>query len=76
MSNCLFFAIYMFFTEGGFIVLRKSKYMNWSHIMWTRDFKTFSHYVPIKYPLKFPWIGKILFKGRVKTEKIIIKDEK
>ena len=70
MNNCLFFALYKFYKQGGFIVIRKSKYGNWSHVMWSKDLVTFEHYVPKTPPLKYPWIHKILFKGKVRKDKI------
>lgn len=70
MNNCLFFAISKFIKHGGFIVIRKSKYGNWSHVMWSKDLITFEHYVPIKLPLKYPLIQKFLFKGKIKQERL------
>lgn len=61
----------MFIKHGGYIIIRRSKYGNWSHVMWSKDLKTLEHYVPIKAPLKWPWIHKILFKGKVKKENIL-----
>tara|TARA_R110002012_G_scaffold303533_1_gene505351 strand:+ start:6193 stop:6429 length:237 start_codon:yes stop_codon:yes gene_type:complete len=69
MGNCLFYAIVKFIKNGGYIIFRKSKYGNWSHIMWTPDFETFYHFVPVNQPLRFAFIHKIFFKGRVKVEK-------
>ncbi len=60
----------MWFKANGNIVIRKSKYGDWSHVMWTKDFKTFHHFVPLNPPLKFPLIQKIYFKGRIKIEEI------
>ena len=68
MNNCLFYALYKFYKCGGFIVIRKSKYGNWSHVMWSKNLIEFEHYVPLKLPLKYPWISKVLFRGRVKKE--------
>lgn len=69
-SNCLFFTFRKFIKDGGFIIIRKSQYGNWSHVMWTGDFKTFEHFVPLNPPLKFPLIQKFYFEGRVKRESL------
>lgn len=69
MNNCLLYALCKFYKCGGFIVIRKSKYGKWSHVMWSKDLIHFEHYVPVNLPLKHPLLSKILFKGRVKKEK-------
>ena len=66
MSNCLFFALYRYVTKGGYIIIRKSRHGFWYHFMWSKDLKVIEHYVPEKTPLKYPFITKVLFKGRVK----------
>ena len=68
-SNCLFFSIYLFITRGGFIVFEKSKYGPWVHVLWTKDFIKFYHFVPKKVPLKYPFISKIYFKGKIRIKK-------
>ena len=70
MSNCLFYAIYKYFTCGGHIVFRKSLHGKWSHMMWSQDLVTFYHYVPVNQPLKYPAIQKIMFKGVVKVNRV------
>ena len=59
----------MLWKHGGNIVIRKSKYGEWSHVMWTMDFKEYFHYVPKNPPLPFPFIVKVLFKGKIKIDK-------
>ena len=68
-SNCLFFAIAVWMKKGGYIVIQKSKYLNSSHVMWTKDFKIFHDFIPEQIPLKYPWIQKIYFKGKIRSKR-------
>jgi hypothetical protein len=66
-SNCLFFALKKFVKKGGYFIIRKSRHGFWFHFMWADDLKdaNVEHFVPFN-KLKYPWISKVLFKGRIK----------
>ena len=66
ISNCLFFALEKWFKFGGYLIIRKSKFGFWLHFMWSKDLKDadVEHFVPVKKPLRFPLVQKILFVGK------------
>lgn len=37
MSNCIIFALTKWFREGGYIIVRKSRYGWWPHMFWCAD---------------------------------------
>lgn len=64
-NNCLFWALKKWFKDGGYIVIRRSKYGWFPHFLWMcKDTIILESYVP-KNPKKrtFP---PILFRGHVK----------
>jgi hypothetical protein len=62
MTNCLFFALKKWFSCGGYLVIRKSKVGWWPHFLWSKDLKTFYHYLPVSYKENKP-IPPCVFKG-------------
>lgn len=68
--NCVFYALDKYMSEGGYIVIGKSKHLNWSHVMYSKDLVTFTHFTPTKTPLRYPWLSKIAFRGTVKIKKV------
>lgn len=69
MSNCLIFALRKWFKEGGYVIIRKSRFGFWPHFIWCRDLKDaeIEHYVPIVGKLDKGPVQKFLFKGYVKN---------
>jgi hypothetical protein len=65
-SNCIIFALRRWFSRGGYIVLRKSNYGWWPHMIWTKDLDTFQEFAPrVHNPnLRCP---PLLFRGTIKT---------
>ena len=45
-SNCLLFVLQAWWTDGGYVVLRQSRYGKWPHALWSPDLRTFSEFVP------------------------------
>jgi hypothetical protein len=67
-SNCILFALKRWFSHGGYIVLRKSNYGWWPHMIWTKDFVTFEEFTPpVHYDVTFP---PLLFKGIIKITNV------
>jgi hypothetical protein len=65
-SNCIIFALRRWFKYGGYVVLRKSNFGWWPHMIWTKDFATFEEFAPRIHNanMAFP---PLLFKGVAKT---------
>lgn len=43
-SNCLFFALYMWWRHGGYVIVRKSRNSKYyPHFIYTKNFKRFIH---------------------------------
>jgi hypothetical protein len=67
-SNCIIFALQQWFSRGGYIVLRKSNYGWWPHMIWTKDFTTFEEFTPpVHYPVMFP---PPIFKGIIEITNV------
>jgi hypothetical protein len=67
-SNCVIFALQRWFSRGGYIVLRKSNYGWWPHMIWTMDFATFEEFTPpVHYPVVFP---PPIFKGIIEITNV------
>ena len=62
--NCFIFAIYMWFTRGGYFVIRRAhSNIPYPHFMWKpKKSKNIYHFVP-KDDFTFPWI---VFRGYVR----------
>ena len=67
MSNCYLFALRRWWTRGGYVVVRKSRYGWWPHALWSADLIDFYDYVP-NAPRKraFP---PLLFRGTVRVKR-------
>ncbi len=48
LGNCCLYALRLWLTEGGYLVVRKSKVGRWPHFIWSRDLKTFWQFRPPK----------------------------
>jgi hypothetical protein len=67
-SNCIIFALRRCFRLGGYIVLRKSNYGWWPHMIWTKDLATFEEFTPPEHhQAAFP---PLLFNGIVKVTSV------
>jgi hypothetical protein len=63
-SNCIIYALKQWFSLGGYIVLRKSNYGWWPHMIWTKDFATFEEFTPPVHSVRaFP---PLIFNGIIK----------
>lgn len=69
-SNCLLFALRMWWRHGGYLIVRRSRYLWLPHFLWAppgglRRARV-AHYVPIS-PSRRPWMvwRAALFRGRV-----------
>jgi hypothetical protein len=65
-SNCLVFAVRRWFSRGGFLILRKSNYGWWPHLVWTKDFITFEEFTPRVHNPNLA-LPPLLFRGFIKT---------
>ena len=62
-SNCLIYALLKWYREGGYLVIRKSRFGWWPHFLHMDTARKITHYSPQhKYNRWFP---PLLFKGRV-----------
>lgn len=67
-TNCLFFALWLWITRGGYLVVRKSRHVTGWHWLWSRDSRMrLIHYEPI-LPKELPPVlwHKIWYQGRIK----------
>lgn len=66
-SNCLIFALWRWITRGGYLVIRRSHYGWWPHIIWCEHLHDaeIEHYVPLEYSTHFAASHKVLFHGYV-----------
>jgi hypothetical protein len=63
-SNCILYAVACWFKSGGYIVLRKSNYGWWPHMLWTKDFTTFAEFTP-RVHVENAAFPPLLFRGSV-----------
>jgi hypothetical protein len=47
MSNCLLYALLTWYREGGYLVVRHSKYGWWPHFLHQHKGGVVTHYVPL-----------------------------
>lgn len=66
MSNCVFFALSQWWKKGGYIIIRKSKWGWWPHLLWSPDLKEFWEYQPQK-PNHHLLIPPPLYRGMILT---------
>lgn len=64
-GNCLCYALSKWFHEGGYIVVRKSKFGWWPHFLWSKDLRTFEQFGPPSPRSRI--LPPPIFRGRVKT---------
>jgi hypothetical protein len=60
--NCLVYALRKWFTHGGYVVMRRSRYGWWPHFLWSPDLLQFFAFVPVKRPHR-RWLPPLWFKG-------------
>lgn len=65
MSNCLIWALWRWFRDGGYLIVRKSRYGWWPHFLWSRDLLMIEQFVP-RIPNHHRRIPPLLFDGYVK----------
>jgi hypothetical protein len=70
MSNCLFYAIRLWWTRGGYVIVTKSKFWWGPHVLWSPDLRTFCEFHPtapkrrrIMPPLWFHGYGRLAAVG-------------
>ena len=66
-SNCFVYAIRQFVTPGGYLVVRRSQFGPWPHVLWSPDLRTFSEFVPPRYRPPY-WFPPLWFRGTVRTK--------
>lgn len=66
MSNCLIWALWMFFTRGGYLLVRKSMRSWVPHFQWSANRLVWYEYIPRAYKKDYYWWPSLLFRGRVK----------
>lgn len=67
-SNCLFFALWLWYLRGGYIALRWSRHIWGVHWVWiSHDRRRLLHYTPIspKTNLLAASIDKLWYRGRI-----------
>jgi hypothetical protein len=67
-TNCIVFVMSKWLDEGGYIVLRKSRFGWWPHFLWARSLSEMEHLVPeSKAPPKYG-VDLLFFNGTIETE--------
>jgi len=67
-ANCLIFAVARYWAQGGYLVLRRSRFGWWPHVLWSADLVTFEEFVPTRVEmLRRRKLPPVVFQGRVKT---------
>lgn len=65
--NCFDYALWQWFTRGGYLVVRKSRHGWWPHFSYSPDLETFEDYGPtVKYNR---WLPPLKFKGVIRRWK-------
>lgn len=69
IANCFTFAIGRYVTRGGYIIVHRSKYGWWPHLIWSPDLVTFEQFHPVRHRRWYAWalrhhIPLLLFNGR------------
>lgn len=65
ISNCLVFALAQLICNGGYLVMRRSRFGPFPHFIWTPDLVTFHEFVPVDP--RHRWIPPLAFVGMVLT---------
>jgi hypothetical protein len=64
-SNCLIFALRRVWRSGGYLILRRSSYGWWPHVIWSPDLVRFEEFTTAD---KFSrWCPPILFPGFIQS---------
>lgn len=65
-SNCFVFAVWMYWTRGGYLVVRPSRHIVGWHWLWSPDLIRFLHYSPLApQPMPRAMWHKLWFRGRI-----------
>jgi hypothetical protein len=62
--NCLTYALRKLAAEGGYLVIRRSRYGWFPHVIWSRDLVTFEDFRPVRP--KRRKVPPLWFRGRVR----------
>lgn len=65
-SNCLFWALYKFWKEGGWMKMRMSHYVYFPHFLWSKDDIDYYSFSPVDPKVRL--LPPPIFWGEVKKE--------
>lgn len=66
MNNCLLYALGKFMREGGYLIIRKSRFGWWPHLLHSSDLETITDFRP-PAPSADRWLPPLLYRGIVRT---------
>jgi len=66
ISNCLFYALGKCWREGGYLVIRKSRFGWFPHFLWSPDLKEFWEFTP-REPNHNRLLPPVFFHGVVRS---------
>jgi hypothetical protein len=69
VSNCWMFALWRFFTHGGFLIVSKSEWGWWPHLMWSPDMTTIHQFEPTAKKRR-RLLPPLVYKGYVKETRL------
>lgn len=46
-GNCVVFALRRWYQQGGYLIVRRSWYGWWPHLIWSADLVTFEEFLPV-----------------------------
>lgn len=69
LSNCIVYAVKRFVKEGGYLIIHKSRFGWWPHMMWSEDLRTFWEFEPeqAKKKHRFP---PLIFRGKERKREL------
>lgn len=62
LSNCYFYALRLWWSYGGYLIVTRSKFGWWPHALWSPDLRTFCEFHPTK-PKRRRVFPPVLFHG-------------
>lgn len=69
-SNCWLWAFYTWVRRGGFLILSKSEWGWWPHVMWSPDMMKCNQFEPDHTRQRGRLLPPLIYRGYIKTTRL------
>lgn len=68
-SNCYLVSVALWWRHGGYVLVTRSRYGWWPHMLWSRELRTVVEWEPDARK-RVRWLPPVLYRGRLRTRRL------